>query len=427
MTTAAPTAQIYSSAVWGAAKLINGETVKTYPVHKYQGEALSSECRFTACIAGTGGGKTALGALWLYQLIAKNHIKYQRPDIYMVVAPTYKVLERATVPALIETFKGTGLEGTYKLHKNLYETPYGDKIWCQGADNAGGLEGGQFAGVWADEAGQLSLPVWDAIQGRTGAKRSPIFLTTTPYAFNWLYLDFYKRWQKGDPDYKVIQWNSIENPTYSKEEYERAKRTMTPDKFKMRYQGRFERLEGMVYPNIKETVCDLHPEDILEMDGYIYGGIDYGWNDPFAAVAALLDKDDVLWIFYERYLPETTIEEHAEALPTFLSRRPRWWSDHHPEYIKKLRRGGHDVRKAITKSLTVGIDAVNARINTDRLRISQYVTMKSMPAFVMEGLAYFYPEKDGEFVGDKPDPNCADHLMDASRYMVVGIDIKKAA
>lgn len=418
------TAQIYSSAVWGS---LNEFGQKVFPVHRYQAQALNSKSRFTACIAGTGGGKTALGALWIYQLISNNHIKYQRPDMYMVVAPTYKVLERATVPALIETFKGTPLEGTYKQHKNLYETPYGDKIWCQGADNAGGLEGGQFAGVWGDEAGQLSLPVWDAIQGRTGAKRAPIFLTTTPYAFNWLYLDFYKRWQKGDPDYTVIQWNSIENPTYSKEEYERAKRTMTADKFKMRYQGKFERLEGMVYPNIKETLVDIHPEQILEMDGRLYGGIDFGWNDPFAAVCALLDSDDVLWIFYERCLPETTIEEHANALPTFFDRRPRWWADHQPEYIKKLRRGGHDVRPAVTKGITVGIDAVNARINTDRLFISSQVTSKSMPVLIMEGLAYFYKEKDGEFIGDKPDQACEDHVCDATRYMIVGIDIKKAA
>ncbi len=414
---------MYSSATWGS--IIDGK--KVYPCHDFQLQCLNSTSRFTAGIAGTGGGKTALGGLWCYNQINNIWTKHKRPALGMVAAPTYKVLERATVPALIETFAGTPLEGIYKKHESVYITNYGDKIWCQGADNPGGLEGGQFDFVWGDEAGQFHLTVWDALQGRTGAKRAPILFTTTPYAFNWLFTDFYTRWKQGDPDYTVVQWNSIENPTYSREEYERAKRTLTPDKFKMRYQGKFERLEGMVYPRINECLCDVSIEEILNKDGPIVGGMDFGWNDPFAAVLAKYEiATDILWIFYERYKPETTIEEHANQLPKFIDNRPVWYCDHQPELILKLRRGGHTCRPA-NKSITPGVDAVNARINTGRLKITSAVTEKDMPAVIAEGMGYFYRNKDGVFLGDKPDPACEDHSMDALRYLVMGVDVRKAA
>lgn len=418
----APT--LYSSATWGSKNEFGN---KVYPVHEYQGYVLNSKSRFTAAIAGTGGGKTAVGALWSYNAINNVWNKFKKPSLGMIVAPTYKVLERATVPALLETFADTPLEGRYHKHLSYYETAYGDKIWCQGADNPGGLEGGQFDWVWGDEAGQFHLTVWDALQGRTGAKRSPILFTTTPYAFNWLFNDFYQRWKSGDQDYNVVQWNSIENPTYSREEYERAKRTLTPDKFKMRYQGRFERLEGMVYPNINKIITDVTIEEILSKEGRIVGGMDFGWNDPYCAVLGLLeDSTDILWVFYERYLPETTIESHADALPKFLDRRPVWFCDHQPEYILKMRRGGHVCRPA-NKAIIPGIDAVNARINTGRLLVSSQVTNKRSPAFLVEGMQYYYKNKDGTFIGDKPDPECEDHACDAYRYMVAGCDIKKAA
>ena len=423
-TTALPKGTMYSSEVWGS---LNKEGQKVYPCHDDQLRCLYSTARFTAGIAGTGGGKTALGGLWAYTQCNNVYQKYKRPSMGMVCAPTYKVLERATLPALIETFKGTHLEGRYFQHRSLYETAYGDKIWCQGADNPGGLEGGQFDWVWGDEAGQFHLTVWDALQGRTGAKRAPILFTTTPYAFNWLFTDFYNRWKAGDPDYNVVQWDSIKNPTYSREEYERARRTLTPDKFKMRYQGKFERLEGMVYPRINSIIQDITIEEILDKDGPAVGGIDFGWNDPFAAICGIHElSTDIIWIFYERYKPETTIEEHANALPKFMDRRPVWHCDHSPELILKLRRGGHTCRPA-SKSILPGIDTVNARINTGRLIVSSQITEKDAPAIVAEGMGYFYRDKDGVFLGDKPNPACEDHAMDALRYLVMGVDVRKAA
>lgn len=403
---------------WG--KVVDG--VKQYPVHKYQELIINSEVRFTAAIAGTGGGKTVIGPLWVAKKIAE--IKAENPDRQikgMIVAPTYKVLLRATVPCLIETFKGTALEGVYKETKNVYQMYDGSVIWCQGADNPGGLEGGQFDFVWGDEAGQFKLATWIAIQGRTGQKQAPVLFTTTPYGKNWLFHEFFERFQDGDPNYFVVQWASKENPAYPEEEYNRAKEVMGL-KGIMRYDGVFLQMEGLVYPDMYTCKTDMSLDDIFAMPGRFYGGIDYGWNDPFCAVCGLLDQDDCLWIWYERYKSETPIERHADKLPKFKNKRIIWYSDNVPEYIHKLRRGGHNVRTAM-KAIVPGIDAVNKRINTGKLK----VVGNRCPAIFAEAELYAYPEKDEQTVGDKPDRNCPDHAMDALRYLVAGIDLRRAA
>src|SRR5262249_9197570 len=40
----------------------------------------------------------------------------------------------------------------------------------------------------------------------------------------------------------------------------------------------------------------------------------FGWRNPFAAVWGVLDRDDVLWLGGERYLRETPLHEHTQAL-----------------------------------------------------------------------------------------------------------------
>lgn len=405
------------SSIWG--QIVDGQ--KFYPLHEAQRDVLDSTVRFTAAIAGTGGGKTVIGPLWLAKQIQKSIAKNEF-FLGMVLAPTYKVLSRATIPTLIETFSGTHLEGTWKESKNLYVLPNGiGQIWCQGVDSPGGIEGGQFSAIWGDEAGQFKNMAWTAMQGRAGAKQAPILLTTTPYGRNWLWTDFYKRFSEGDKDYYVRQWASHYNPAYPKEEYDRAKRTMTAEKAAMRYDGLFTQMEGLVYPSFEQCVLDEDPSNIIAMDGRLLGGVDFGWNDPFAALSGLLTPDDILFVWYERYKSETPIEVHAEKMPKFQDRHILWYTEHEPELVRRLQKGGHKCRNA-NKAIIAGIDAVNRRILSGKL----FVLREACPATIAEASVYTYPEKDEEIIGDKP-VDKDNHAMDALRYMVAGIDIRKAA
>lgn len=403
---------------------------KYFPLHALQQKVYLSDNRFTAAIAGTGGGKTVTGPLWIARQIQRfKEVNPYRPLLGMIVAPTYKVLSRATVPTLINTFKGTELEGIYKESRSYYELPKingveGGLIWCQGADNPGGLEGGQFDFIWGDEAGQFKYNVWIALQGRTGLKRSPILFTTTPYGKNWLYHHFYKAFKEGNPDYFVVQWPSNANPAYSTVEYERAKATMSEELATMRYDGAFTGLAGLVYKDIESSYVTLQPDELeklINSEGRHFGGMDFGWNDPFCGLGGFLDRNDTLWVWYERYKSQTPIEEHAEKLPKFYDKTIRWYADHNPEFIHKLRKGGHSVTKA-DKNILAGINAVNNRIYTEKIKIVE----NRCRALVAEAEMYKYPDEEDKSGGDKPIDEF-NHAMDALRYLVMGVDKRRAA
>lgn len=405
---------------WGA---LNTAGEKVFPCHTAQSDILRSKARFTAAIAGTGGGKTAIGPVWIIQQIQRviaSRDTAQEPIIGMVVAPTYKVLQRATAPHLVNAFKGTDLEGRYIPSASQYTLPRGlGTIWVLSADNPDGLEGGQMDFVWLDEAGQMKFDAWVAIQGRTGQKMAPVLITTTPYGQNWLFHAFFKRWRAGDKDYYVRQWASYQNPAYPREEYDRAKKTLSPQRAAMRYDGEFVKRAGLVYPDLDR--CLRNPAEVEIPGGQMWGGVDFGWNDPFAGLAGVkfIDPDgrDILYVWYERYKRFTSLGQHAQAMPPGV----RWCADpSRPDSIAELQKAGHVVRGAYNDIL-VGVDAVNARIYSDRLWIST-----QCKALIAETTEYCYPEKDDETKGEKPIDEF-NHACDALRYMVAGVDRLKVA
>lgn len=405
---------------WGDFYVEDGIRKKWYPLHKYQRQVFEADARFICACAGTGGGKTVTGPLWCIRKIQEAIAKYGKV-LGMIVAPTYKVLSRATMPCFVETLKGTALEGVYKESLSKYVLPNNwGVIWAQGADNPGGLEGGQFDFVWGDEGGQFKKKTLEALTGRTGAKSAPILITTTPYGLGALYTDWYMPYQQGSKAYQFIVWSSIANPTYSREEYELAKQRLTKHKFAERYEGVFMKPTGRVYPDFDRCKISMSPAEIkglLSSEGRLYGGIDYGWNDPFCALAGFLKPDNTLYVWYERYKTKTLIDDHSAVLPKGV----QWFTEHELNQTNKLRRGGHNCRKAY-KAIEPGIIMVNSRINLDQVKVIE----NRCPALCAEAVTYVYPEKDEEHVGDKPIDK-DNHAMDAFRYMIATLDRRKAA
>lgn len=403
---------------WG--QMVDGEIC--YPLHEHQSKVLNSRARFTAAIAGTGGGKTVTGPLWVMLKISEIQAKFEsgerdpvfEPILGLVVAPTHPIMERATAPTFVRTFEGTDFQGIYIPSRNKYLLPNGlGTIYFLSADNPQGLEGGQFDFCWADEGGQLKFDAWIALQGRLGQKQAPALITTTPYGLNWLHKKFFNMWRAGDKDYAVFQWASKENPAYPKEEYDRAKRSMSKTRAAQRYDGLFVRMEGLVYQEFDQSLCD--PFRINQITGRRFGGIDFGWNNPFAAFVGVLDSDDVLWVGYERYKRFTRLAHHAQALPkdTLYAADPS-----RPDSIKELRTAGLSVMPA-QNDILVGIDAVTSRILTDRLKIS-----RDLRAVIAESEEYHFPEKEDEIIGDKPVDEF-NHAMDALRYLVMLVDRRR--
>lgn len=392
---------------WGG--IVDGAV--TYRLHKAQSDVMRSKRRFVAAIAGTGGGKTAVGPLWVMREI---HKAYNRGEkiLGMVVAPTYPIMARATAPTLVQMLAGTDLQGRYIETRNKYELPGNmGTIWMLSADKATALEGGQFQFAWIDEGGQIGYDAWVAIQGRLGQKRGRCLITTTPYTQNWLYRLFYLLWKAGDTNYYVRQWSSADNPAYPKEEQERAKKAMHPARYKMRYEGKFSAKIGLVYPDFTSVV---RPFDPKEYEGWSYGGIDFGFAHPFCGLVGSWCADDKLRIWFERYRRYMTVGVHADALPTDAT----YWADSsRPDSIKDLRLAGLDVRPNKVKSISDGVDVVNDMIYTGDL-----VVHPECKALRAEAEQYEWPKVDDEVQSEKrPVDNGFDHAMDALRYLAANL------
>lgn len=434
--------ELYDPETGEACTMDNPNAGKYCPFHEDQIDILQANKRFCCACAGTGGGKTVVGAYWAVFQIQKAIQKFGKCT-GMIIAPTYKVLSRATMPTFIDACKYTEFEGNYKKGTGYFESKskfvlpnnWGN-IWCQGADNPGGLEGGQFDFVWFDEGGQGKKATFEAITGRTGAKQGPILVTTTPYGLGSLYNDWYAQYIAGNSDYYFRIWDSIKNPAYPQEEFERAKARLSPEKFEERYRGKFMRLEGLVYPTFHRCRISMTTDEVLQMiasrEGRLFGGMDFGWNDPFAAIIGFLDYEtDVLTCFWERYRSQTPMEEHADALPKEIQGKKITWAadSSRPDFIRKLKKGGHNVRKAkkhykgtSVSAIINGIMMMGSRIHSNRLKVCE----NFCTATCAESEVYRYPEKDEEIVGDKP-IDIDNHCMDALRYMITEIDWKKAA
>ncbi len=185
------------------------------------------------------------------------------------------------------------------------------------------------------------------------------------------------------------------------------------------------RREGLVYSQFESCVVDrVGSESFGGTPGV--GGIDYGFHNPFAAVAGHVDHDGVLWVTWMRYKNQCTLPVHSAALP----KEVEWWCDPAgAESTASLRQAGHSARPCThqpTRGASgekknpklAGIDMVSERMRTGRLKI---VRDACLP-LVRELSMYCYdPNKKLEEPIDEDN-----HACDALRYLVVGLDRGKA-
>ena len=186
------------------------------------------------------------------------------------------------------------------------------------------------------------------------------------------------------------------------------------------------RREGLVYPDFESCIIDPQNSEAAARALQVpptEGGIDYGYNNPFAALWGHVDHDDVLWVTGCRYKRETTLPVHAEALPHGV----HWWCDPEGrESTQQLRNMGHNCTPCghmpgrggggeTKKPKLAGIDQMSHRIRTGRYKIVR--TPETMPYIRELGIYHYDENKQVEEPVDEDN-----HTPDAGRYWCVGRD-----
>lgn len=383
-----------------------------------QERAFFSEKRIILVASGIQWGKTTVGAVkmktWMH--------KWKSPkDNFIITAPTYKIMQQATLPGFLHFMRGYG-----KYHKvdGVFEMHGGGKCWLRTATDPDSIVGiTNVRGIWGDEAGKYPLYFWENMQARAAIRRCQIILTTSPYSINWVFKELIRPTKKGSRnDVELVQARSDENPYFPKDEYDRKKKTMDPRRFNMVFGGQFDRMEGLVYDCYREDRHVIPPKDLLPGTKYI-AGIDWGYTNPFALVVIACEPTGRYYVVDEHYQTQLTVKDMIDICKRkkALWRIDRFYCDpSSPANIEEFNRAklgaipaDNDIRK--------GLDRVYELLKQDRL-------------FFMDGAAsnlidemenYHYPEeKDidpNKDVKEMVPVAQYNHAADALRYVITAL------
>ena len=381
-------------------------------LHPKQFESFNFNTPYCAAISGVQGGKTYVGTYW-----AANQIQTMPEGGYgAIIAPTYKILAQSTLPKFFQEFPN--LRKYYKEQKGEMNLPGKKTIYIRSAENPYSLEGMTLDWVWGDEAGAFALLVLTILRSRTAIKRGKIFYTTTPYNMGALYQTFYKPWKDGtDKDLSVFQWQSIDNPYFPKDFFEKEKARLRPEEFARRYMGEFTRMQGLVY-----MLNSWHLIDWQNQKAEItLAGIDWGWSNP-AAIMVIKLVQGQYFIIDEWYEINKTTGQIIEACRTLQNKWGinRFYADSaNPEKIAEANTNtGLYVLpyEKLKDSLTAGVSYINGLLMENRLFVD-----RKLSNTLAEFETYQYPEPDdnGMIKKDEPMP-FNNHLMDSMRYAIMG-------
>ena len=391
------------------------------PHSKKQELALFSAKKLTICATGIQWGKSTVGAMFLKMLMHK----YVEPtDNFIITAPTYKIMQQATLPEFLRIMDGCG---EFNKVDSFYKMRHGGTCWMRTGTDADSVVGiTNVRGIWGDEAGLFSLYFHENIQARASIKEAPIIYTTSPYTLNWIYSDYLRPRQK-NPSYMqdeltIIQARSNENPYFPATEYERKRKTMDPRRFNMIYGGQFNRIEGLVYDCFDPEIHVVKREQLDHKTVY-FAGVDWGYTNPAAMVVVGVTSAGKIYIVHEFYKITQTINDLVEVAKKIkeVYKVERFYCD--PSSPANIAEFNKHKLTAIPadNSIRPGIDATFEAIKSGRLKVFEGKAKNLLDEFAM----YHYPAPS-DITADKDIKEQLpvkqnDHACDALRYVIYPI------
>ncbi len=377
-----------------------------------------------AAIAGTGGGKTALGYWWLH-----SRMEAYPGNTWLMAEPTYNMLAKIILfssdperPSLIEYLTRAGHHPDWENKGDkILGTDFG-KIYLASADNPDSMQGAAVRGAWLDEPGLMVLLAYETARQRTSMMNGQLLLTTTPYNLGWLKTEVADR--NGTEGIHVERWRSIDRPGYPRERYEAEKRILPPWRFAMLYDAQFERPAGTIYSAFDERVCliDRFP---IPPNWLVYSGHDFGGANPAALFYAQDPGTGNFYLFHE-YLPGAgrSTYEHSEQFKKIIGLK----ADGKPAYNVIKRVGGSHQEDEIRQGYGAHGWTINEpKINKVETQIDKVIGLHQLnKVFVFRDCTHYLDEKRSfsRELDERglPTEKIADearfHLMAAERYIL---------
>jgi len=252
-----------------------------------------------------------------------------------------------------------------------------------------------------DEAARIPDALYHSVRPMLAVSGGNLIALSTPFGKRgW----FHDAWIGKEPWRRIeIPWNLC--PRISPAFIHSEIASMGQAWVNQEYCCSFHQGKGLVFADFELAIHDLP----FSNRGKLVGGIDFGWNNPFAAIWGHLDQDDVLWIFGEVYERQTLVDDLAQRLPKGTT----WYADPSgPAEMAALRRKGLNIRPG-NNNLRTGIALVSSRIRTGKLRILR----SGCPNLIRESALYRYEVEGSEKPVDRDN-----HALAALRYLVASLE-----
>lgn len=294
------------------------------------------------------------------------------------------------------------------------------------------VRGLTLAGAYLDEATLVDKMFFQTLLGRLSVDGSRLYATTNPdtpaHYLKTDYIDKVRRRQM--PGWRVWRFGLDDNPGLTAEYKARIKRELTGLWFRRMVLGEWVAAEGAVYEMWDPAVHVIPWERLPQMARILAVGIDYGTNNPTAALLLGISYDGVLYLIDEwrhdgktegrwtdnqtvttmlRWLntPHLPAAAGIEPAPEYLVVDPSAASlqtELQAQHVFNLR--GADNR------VVFGVQQVATLLHTRRLYVSDRCT-----GWIDEIPGYSWDDKAAKLGEDKVAKG-ADHSLDGGRYAI---------
>jgi len=303
---------------------------KGYAPHYYQvlfhtDKNNKSLTRFRHLVAGRRGGKT-LSAAWevLFYCLhpAQFHMdahesKSDAPLWVWALSASYKVGR----PSYL-TFRDVCIKAGLTIGKEVkenkgglrFEFENGSLVEFKSAEDPQSLRGAGLDILWMDEAAFIkSDESWGVIRPSLSDKQGLLITTTTPNQKNWFYEEFFSNDAREDKNNSRVEYRSIDNPYFRREEWEYVKSRYHPLLFAQEYMASFDSMAG------KDLAGDwLHyysSEDLLDSEGQPLKLRKYMGVDPAISLSANADRFVITVIGVSDANDVFLLDQYAARIP----------------------------------------------------------------------------------------------------------------
>lgn len=314
--------------------------------------------RFRHLVAGRRGGKT-LSAAWETLFYALHPSEFHRdahgidsdrPLWIWILAKDYK-LGFPSLVTMLDIMNQAGLikgrDYNYNKTERLIEfLGSGTVMQFKTADDPQSLRGAGLDILWIDEAAFIDSPdAWHVVRPSLSDKLGLVITTTTPHGKNWFYEEFFTGKALENTRNFRVEYTSIDNPYFSREEWEEAREYFHPIMFRQEFMASFDAFTGIALqgdwlkywvegnPDIQTGDISLKPYLDKESGRYkmrIFLGIDPAIStaddaDDFAMAVIGLTEDNtaLLLDYWKGHIP----------FPEQLDKIREWHQQWRPEMI----------------------------------------------------------------------------------------------